>query len=114
MTRDTASEKDCLAIYREYMTLAKPAPKLSVETSLSINRILLKKGCLPEAATILSFVLKTHGNLPQLAGCLLNLGKAYHRHGAAANGTKCLQLLCKRYPDSPECAAAGNLLNKSP
>jgi tetratricopeptide (TPR) repeat protein len=113
LARNTSSEDDCLNIYREYITLAKPA-KLSVETNLSINRILLKKGMLPEAAAITTFLLKKHTGLPQLPGCLLNLGKAYQHHGAFANSAKCLQLLCKIYPDSPECETAGSMKRKRP
>ncbi len=112
LARNTASEDSCLTIYREYMTLAKPT-RLSVETNLSINRILLKKGLLPEAAAITTFLLKKHTGLPQLPGCLLNLGKAYQHHGAFANSAKCLQLLCKIYPDSPECEAAGSMKRQS-
>jgi tetratricopeptide (TPR) repeat protein len=112
LARTDSCEDDCLKIYQEYRKVATPQ-KLSVETCLSLNRIFLKRGLLPEAAAILTMLLKNHSSLPQLPACLLNLGKAYQRQGAFANSAKCLQLLCKRYPDAPEIEAAGAMMREN-
>ena len=80
---------------------------------MSVNRILLKKGLLQEAATILTFLLKNHDTIQQIPGCLLNLAKAYQRQGGLANSRKCLQLICSKYPTSPEFEMASSILQKS-
>lgn len=112
LSRDPAAEDDCLKVYRRYIKGAG-TPSLGVEATLSVNRILLKKGLLQEAATILTFLLKNHASIQQVPGCLLNLAKAYQRQGGLANARKCLQLICSRYPASPEFEPASNILQKS-
>lgn len=111
LSRKESSEEECLQLYREYRKIVT-APKLSVESLLSLNSILLKKGLLPEAAAIITQLLKGHGSLQQLPTCLLNLGQAYKRQGAFTNATKCLQLLCKRYPDTAESEQASSLMRQ--
>ncbi|MCK4838315.1 MAG: rhomboid family intramembrane serine protease, partial [Desulfobulbaceae bacterium] len=109
---DPAAQDDCLKVYRQYIKEVV-TPRLPVATNLSINRILLKKSLLPEAASILSFLLKNHGDIQQIPGCLLNLAQAYQRQGSLANAKKCLQLICRRYSASPEFASASSILQKS-
>ncbi len=112
LSKDPLSEDDCLKVYRQYIKEAH-IPRLSVEANLSVNRILLKKGHLQEAAAVVTFLLKNHPAIQQVPGCLLNLAKAYHRKGGMANSRKCLQLICSRYPSSPEYETASAIIQKS-
>jgi membrane associated rhomboid family serine protease len=113
LARNPAAEEDCVELYRQYLEKAK-SPLLSANSSLAINRILLKKGYLKESAAIIGFLLKKHPHLPELPVSLLNLAKGYLRlDGGLANAGKCLQLICKHYPNSPESVPARAILEKS-
>ena len=109
--RIPGGEQECIALYREY-TEAAGRPRLSVDNYATIMRLLLKNGELEESAAILSYLLKNHATLPQLPGSLLNLARAYHKQGIGNNARKCLQVLCKRYPDSTEHRIATSLLSQ--
>ena len=89
---------------------ATDAPQLSVDVYLSVARLYVKKGGLDEAAAILVFLLKNHAALPQLPGSLLNLAKAYLQQGITGKAGKCLNILCKKYPDTPEHRIAVSML----
>lgn len=111
LCRNPHAEQECIALYKEYKNVTG-RPQLSVENYVSILRLLLKNGALEETAEILSFLLQNHGNMPQLPGSLLNLARAYHEQGIVNKARKCLQVLCKRYPDSTEYRIASSLLRQ--
>jgi tetratricopeptide (TPR) repeat protein len=98
-TPNTAAE--CLTRYQEYMG-AIVTPQLSVEIHFSVIGLYIRKGELDEAAATLIFLLKNHATLPQLPGGLLKLAKAYLQQGITGKAGKCLNILCKKYPDTPE------------
>jgi membrane associated rhomboid family serine protease len=100
---------ECLERYKEYMS-ATDAPQLSVEIYVSVTGHYVKKGELDEAAAILVFLLKNHAALPQLPGGLLNLARAYLQQGITGKADKCLNILCKKYPDTPEHRIALSML----
>lgn len=113
LARNQVAEAECLEIYRHYLQKAG-SPKLPVDASLVVNRILLKKGCLQESTAIITFLLKTHPASPELPGCLLSLAKAYLRlDGGRATARKCLQVICSRYQTSPEFVTAQAILHKA-
>jgi membrane associated rhomboid family serine protease len=111
LCRTPGTEQECIALYREYRDVTG-RPELSPENYATLLRLLLKNGQLEESAAILSYLLKNHAAMPQLPGILLNLAKAYHRQGTAGNARKCLQVLCKRYPDTTEYRIADSLLRQ--
>ena len=109
LCRTPNAAAECLARYNEYMG-ATDAPQLSVEIHFSVSGLSIKKGGLDEAAAILVFMLKNHSALPQLPGSLLNLAKAYLQQGITGKAGKCLNILCKKYPDTPEHRIAVSML----
>jgi membrane associated rhomboid family serine protease len=111
LSRTPGAEQECIALYREYKDVAG-RPALSPESYATLLRMLLKNGELEESAAIVSYLLKNHALLPQLPASLLNLAKAYHKQGSAGNARKCLQVLCKRYPDCTEYRIADSLLRQ--
>jgi hypothetical protein len=108
--RTPGAEQECIALYREYKEVVG-RPRLSIDNYATLLRLLLKNGELEESAAILSHLLKNHATLPQLPGSLLHLARAYHRQGILDKARTCLQVLCKRYPDTTEYQIATFLLS---
>ncbi len=107
----TNNEEECISIYNEYREAATQ-PGLSADIYMHIMGSLLKKGELEEAATILAYLLKSHAGFPQIPGSLLTLAKAYHKKGVIPKASRCLQVLCRKYPDSNEYRIANSLLTE--
>lgn len=97
-------------LYREYLTLAKPAPRIGSELSVRLARAFAKDGHCEDAEKLLAHLMKrspNHGELPEL---LLALARGYYREGKEEKYRTTLQLLIQKYPAASEVSVAEQLL----
>ena len=69
-------------------------------------------GHLEKAVKIITMLLKKVPDSPGVATALLKLARAYAQKGMAANGDKCMQLICSKYPESAEARVARQSLHR--
>jgi TolA-binding protein len=67
-------------------------------------------GHLEKSVKILTMVLKKVPESPGLPTALLKLAGAYNQKGMAANGNRCLKVICNKYPESTEAQLAHKAL----
>lgn len=63
-----------------------------------------------KSRAILTSLIKNRVNLPGISTALLKLAEAYRSKGNSDNWKKCLQIISKRYPDTPEAQLAKKML----
>jgi membrane associated rhomboid family serine protease len=92
-------------IYQEYTRLTRH-PRLSPQLYVQLSAMFAASGHVENAVKILTLLLKKVPESPGIPSALLKLARAYRQNGMAAKGQKCLQLICKKYPDSTEARMA--------
>jgi tetratricopeptide (TPR) repeat protein len=95
--------------YAEYLLLAG-TPALSPDLLLTIAALFSEQGRHQDAERILAFLVRTQLGHPKLAPGLLRLGRSYLKGGMAEKGSRCLQVIDRKYPGSPEARTAAELL----
>ena len=102
-SHDTYDKAD--KIYQEYIGLTR-RPRLSPQIYLQLSSMFSATGHLENAVKILTFLVKRVPESPGIPTALLKLARAYRQNGMELKGNKCLQLLCRKYPDSSEAQVA--------
>jgi TolA-binding protein len=65
-----------------------------------------------KSRVILTSLIKNKVNLPGISTALLKLAEAYRSKGNSDSWKKCLLVISKRYPDTPEAQMAKKMLSR--
>ncbi len=92
-------------IYQEYIRHTRN-PRLTPQLYVQLSAMFAASGHIDNAVKILTLLLKKVPESPGIPGALLKLARAYRQNGMAAKGQKCLQVICRKYPNSIEAEVA--------
>jgi membrane associated rhomboid family serine protease len=95
-------------IYRDYRNVSKGL-RLSPDLLLQISSTFSSHGYLEESERILAFLLKSRPEFQKLPSGILKLAQAYIKKGMKDKGKKCLAIIVRKYPQSPEAQLARRL-----
>jgi tetratricopeptide (TPR) repeat protein len=109
LCNDSHAHKELYETYLEYFRVSKH-PRLARNLSFNIASAFSLHGYLKEAEKILAAFLSRFPGFEKLPTGILNLAQAYLRVGTVEKARKCLRVVCKRYPESPESQIARKLL----
>ncbi len=96
-------------VYQEYVRIAKP-PKLTPDIYVRLISVFAGIGRLRSAEQITAMLLKKKPDLRGLSAGLIHLATACRKRGEKEKWRRYLQIVCKYYKDSPECAVAADML----
>ena len=105
LSRSYDSYEKANKIYLEYSSLTRH-PRLSAQLYLQLSAIFSTSGHLENAVKILALLVKKVPEAPGIPPALLKLARAYRQKGMNRKGDQCLQLLCRKYPESSEAQVA--------
>jgi membrane associated rhomboid family serine protease len=111
LSRENWSWEKAYQIYADYIHHAG-APRLSPQLYLRMSTICATSGHPEKSRAILTSLIKNKVNLPGISSALLKLAEAYRSKGNSDNWKKCLQVVSKRYPDTPEAQMAKKMLSR--
>jgi membrane associated rhomboid family serine protease len=111
LSQDPKNHGKAIEVYRDYRKVAR-RPRLSPALYLRIGGILAGSGRPEDAEKILAMFLKQKPQFPGVPATLMKLATSYKDKGNHARAQKCLTLLSKRYPESPEAVMAAKMLGK--
>jgi membrane associated rhomboid family serine protease len=109
LTRSYNTYEKAHAIYQEYIrhtSQARLTPQLYIQLSITFAAA----GHLENAVRIITMLLKKVPDSPGVSTALLKLARAYDQKGLMAQGQKCMQLICSKYPESIEAQVARKAL----
>lgn len=109
LTNDSKAHQTLYATYKEYRRLSRGL-KLGPDLIFQIASAFSAHGYVDESAKIMALFLKDRPEYQKLPTGILRLGQAYLKNGRKKRGKKCLQILCKRFPESAESKIARQLL----
>ncbi len=109
LSQNSESQKTAYDIYKEYISLSKRA-KLSPELYLRLSTICMETGHSENAKRILAILLKKKSDLPGITTALLKLANCYKLEGMPDSWRRILQVICSKYPNSPEAQIAKKAL----
>jgi membrane associated rhomboid family serine protease len=112
LINDSKGHQTLYVTYREYRHLSKRL-KISPDLTFRIASVFSAHGYFDESARIMDMFLKKRPGYQDLPNGILRLGQAYLKNGMKKRGKQCLQILCKRFPGSPESKIAQQLLTSS-
>jgi len=109
LTNDKGEHGSVYAIFQEYVRLAR---RLSLDQQLlfRISSVLAAQGHPEDGERIMAVLLRSHPRSAGIPTGILNLARAYLHVGESDKGRKCLQVICRKYPESSECHIARKLL----
>ncbi|MEJ2032879.1 MAG: rhomboid family intramembrane serine protease [Deltaproteobacteria bacterium] len=110
--RETALHSELFGVYSEYKRLVG-SPRLTPDLYAQLGINFAHNGQLDEAARILTLLLKKSPGTSLVPTGLFTLARAYLKNSMTEKGRKCLNILCKRYPDSPEGRTALRMLQQA-
>jgi membrane associated rhomboid family serine protease len=99
--QDTDHWDRVYAAYIEYLSLAG-VPRLNFSLLLRLSTVCAATGHTDKAGQLLFAIIKKKADLPGISTALLKLAQAYKTKGKTQDYRKCLRLIDKFYPDSPE------------
>lgn len=99
-------------IYQEYIHHTR-RPRLTPQLYVQLSTMFSAMGLMENAVKILTFLVKKEPDSPGIPTALLKLARAYRQNGMAPKGNQCLELLCRKYPESNEAQAAKKSLQSS-
>ena len=99
-------------IYHEYINHTRQ-PRLTPQLYVQLSAMYSAMGHMENAVKILTFLIKKLPDSPGIPTALLKLAGAYQHNGKAQMGNKCLELLCRKYPESNEAQVAKRSLQSS-
>ena len=105
LSGNPADHADAWSIYCEYRELAK-VPRLSPELYLRLGKVFCGMGHVDAAEKIVGGLLKKRPDLEGLPAQLMRIANAWGRKDYGEKKQRCLLLLKKRYPGTPEAALA--------
>jgi membrane associated rhomboid family serine protease len=109
LTDDSKAHQTLYATYKEYRRLSKKL-KLGPDLIFRIASAFSVHGYVDESAKIMALFLKDRPEYQKLPTGMLRLGQAYLKNGMKKRGKECLQILCRRFPESAESKIARQLL----
>ncbi|MBT8370208.1 MAG: rhomboid family intramembrane serine protease, partial [Deltaproteobacteria bacterium] len=105
LSRSYDTYEKAYQIYQEYLRHTHH-PRLSPQLYVQLSAIFAATGQLESAVKILALLIKKVPESPGIPTALLKLARAYRQNGMAGKGTKCLQLICHKYPETTEAQVA--------
>jgi membrane associated rhomboid family serine protease len=111
LTRSYNTYEKAHDIYQEYIRHTSQA-RLNPQLYIQLSIMFAATGHLDKAVKIITMLLKKVPDSPGVATALLKLARAYAQKGMAANGDKCMQLICSKYPESAEARVARQSLHR--
>jgi len=96
-------------MYEEYRGISKKL-RLSPDLLLQITSTFSSHGYIEESERIIALLLKSRPEFQKLPTGILKLAQAYLEKGMKNKGKKCLAILGRKYPQSPEARIARRLL----
>jgi len=109
LINDKAEHGSVYAIFQEYVGVA-PRLKLDQQLLFRISSILAAQGHPEDGERIMAVLLRSNPRSAGIPTGILNLARAYLHLGKSDRGRKCLQVICRKYPESSECHIARKLL----
>jgi membrane associated rhomboid family serine protease len=109
LTNDRAEHGSVRPTFQEYARLA-PRLRLDEQLLFRISAVLAAQGHPEDGERIMAVLLRSHPKAAGLPTGILNLARAYMHLGKSDKGRKCLQVICRQYPDSSEGHIARRLL----
>jgi membrane associated rhomboid family serine protease len=109
LTNDKAEHASVYTIFQEYVRLA-PRLRLDQQLLFRISSVLAAQGRPEDGERIMAVLLRSDPRAPGIPTGILNLARAYLHLGKSDKGRKCLQVICRKYPESSECHIARKLL----
>jgi hypothetical protein len=97
-------------IFHEYMTKAKPSPRLGHDLVLDLIRVFSEGGFASDAEKLHKWLQNVAPAHPGHPAALLALAKGYYRENRKEDYLSTLRGLVDRYPDSEAAKAASKLL----
>jgi hypothetical protein len=107
---DAATSEQTYTIFHEYMSCAKPAPRLGRDLVAKLAKRFAVSGHCEDADKLVSFLQRSapqHGELPAV---LLALASGYYRAQRKDKFEEILKSLMSQFPQSKEAAAAASML----
>jgi membrane associated rhomboid family serine protease len=95
--------------YEEYRGISKRM-RLSPDLLLQISSTFSSHGYIEESERIIALLLKSRPEFQKLPTGILKLAQAYLERGMKDKGKKCLAIIGRKYPQSPEARIARRLL----
>lgn len=105
VSEDMTEARQAYSIYEEYLKYTS-RPKLPARLYLRMSSICMATGHLDNAAKILVALTKKRSDLPGISAALFKLANTYHQKGLSEQHRKCLIVLTRNFPDSPEARIA--------
>jgi len=96
-------------MYEEYRGISKKL-RLSPDLLLQITSTFSSHGYIEESERIIALLLKSRPEFQKLPTGILKLAQAYLEKGMKDKGKKCLAIIGRKYPQSPEARIARRLL----
>jgi membrane associated rhomboid family serine protease len=109
LINDKAEHGSVYAIFQEYVRLA-PRLRLDQQLLFRISSVFAAQGHPEDGERIMAVLLRSHPGAAGIPTGILNLARAYLHLGKSEKGRKCLQVICRKYPESSECHIARKLL----
>jgi tetratricopeptide (TPR) repeat protein len=109
LTRSYYTYEKAHQIYDEYIRNTSQ-PRLSPQIYIQLSMMFAATGHLENAVKIISMLLKKVPDSPGIPTALLKLAGAYSQKGMAMKGSRCLNLICNKYPESTEAQLASKSL----
>jgi membrane associated rhomboid family serine protease len=108
---DLTESQRAYGIYADYLKHAYQ-PKLPAPLYLRLSTVCIATGHLDHAAKILANLIKKRSDLPGLSTALLKLANCYRQSGNSRQYDKCLRVLTRNFPQSPEAKIAQKTINQ--
>ena len=109
LTNDKGEHGALPTIFEEYVRVA-PRLRLDEQLLFRISSVLAAQGHPEDGERIMAMLLRTHPRSAGIPTGILNLARAYLHSGKSDKGRKCLQVICRQYPESSESHIARELL----
>ncbi|MBP1725387.1 MAG: hypothetical protein H6Q51_685 [Deltaproteobacteria bacterium] len=109
LTNDKGEHRSVYPIFQEYVRLA-PRLRLDQQLLFRISSVLAAQGHPEDGERIMAVLLRSHPRSAGIPTGILNLARAYLHLGKSDRGRECLQVICRKYPESSECHIARKLL----
>ncbi len=107
--KDDQDHETLLKTYKEYRSISKKM-RVRPDLLLQIASNFSSHGDTEESERIVALILKSQPEFQKLPTGILKLAQAYLKKGMKDKGKKCLAIIARKYPQSPESRIARRLL----
>ena len=109
LINDDQAHETLHKMYEEYRGISKRM-RLSPDLLIQIASVFSSLGHMEESQRIIALLLKSRPEFQKLPTGILKLAQAYLERGMKDRGKKCLAIIGRKYPQSPEARIARRLL----